>query len=459
MAVGGTTLSVDASGNYLGETAWSGSGGSLSTIASQPGYQQNLIIHSGNAVISANGRRAGPDVAMDADPNTGVAVYSSYGWNGWAQVGGTSAAAPQWAGLVAIADQGRALAGLGSLDGATQTLPALYQLSSSDFHDVTTGSNGGYQAGPGYDLVTGRGSPVANLVIRDLVAGTNSGSTQPPSIATAAHVVSQSPTTASLSVLGQDSAGESTLVYTWKAIGTVPGSVSFTANGNNAAKNTIVVFGAAGTYTLQVTGTDAGGLSVTSQVVVTINQVLTSLSVTPGSMTLAPGATQQFSALATDQFGNALTTQPRVAWSLPAGSAGSIATGSGLFTAGTATGTAIVQASAGGMTASVTVTVASSAVVFKDNLESGASNWSVTSGAGDYYLVNVNGNHRLLDFNNGSQVDRVVAGQSKLVQLQLSGHAEHRRHLHRQARPCWACGCRTTRTCISSATTWPCTNG
>src|SRR5262249_61506816 len=72
---------------------------------------------------------------------------------------------------VAIADQGRVLRGLGSLDGSSQTLPALYGLSSSDFHDVTGGRNG-YSASPGYDLVTGRGSPRANLVVRDLVGST-----------------------------------------------------------------------------------------------------------------------------------------------------------------------------------------------------------------------------------------------------------------------------------------------
>src|SRR5262249_27785088 len=74
-----------------------------------------------------------------------------------------SAGAPQWAALIAIADQGRALAGEGTLDGATQTLPTLYQLPSSDFHDITSGNNG-YSAGTGYDLVTGRGTPLANMV-------------------------------------------------------------------------------------------------------------------------------------------------------------------------------------------------------------------------------------------------------------------------------------------------------
>jgi hypothetical protein len=70
------------------------------------------------------------------------------------------------------------LQGEGTLNGATQTLPLLYSLPESDFHDITTGGNGTYNATTGYDLVTGRGSPVANLLV-DALAGYSSS--QPPS--------------------------------------------------------------------------------------------------------------------------------------------------------------------------------------------------------------------------------------------------------------------------------------
>ena len=86
-----------------------------------------------------------------------------------------------WAGLVAIANQGRALDGQSTLDGLTQTLPTLYNLPSSDFHDVTTGSNGTYSAATGYDLVTGLGTPIANLLVPAL-AGYSSNQPQPPSV-------------------------------------------------------------------------------------------------------------------------------------------------------------------------------------------------------------------------------------------------------------------------------------
>src|SRR5207253_7758592 len=109
-------------------------------------------------------RRASPDVAYVADPNTGVAVI----WNGNQYTfGGTSIGAPQWAGLVAIADQGRGT----PLDSAS-LLTALYSLPSTDFHDVTTGKAGSGRnantAAVGYDLVTGIGSPKANLLVPQL---------------------------------------------------------------------------------------------------------------------------------------------------------------------------------------------------------------------------------------------------------------------------------------------------
>ena len=162
LAVGGTTLHLSG-GGYGSETAWSGSGGGLSQYESEPSYQNG---------VQSTGSRSTPDVSFDANPSSGFAVYDSYGSSGWMVIGGTSAGAPQWAALVAIADQGLAQAGKGSLDGAQSRI---YQLSSADFHDITSGSNG-YSAGAGYDLVTGRGSPVANLVVGDLVGG---GATQP----------------------------------------------------------------------------------------------------------------------------------------------------------------------------------------------------------------------------------------------------------------------------------------
>src|SRR5262249_54483934 len=158
---------LDGSNNILSESGWNGSGGGVSSQEAQPSYQKGIVTQSSTF-------RATPDVSYDADPNTGFPVYITYGNSTatpWEQFGGTSDAAPQWAALIAIADQGRALAGLGSLDGRTQTLPQLYALPVADFHDIAAGSSAGsphLSATNGYDLVTGRGSPVANLVVAGL---------------------------------------------------------------------------------------------------------------------------------------------------------------------------------------------------------------------------------------------------------------------------------------------------
>jgi subtilase family serine protease len=136
--VGGTTLTVSG-GGYGGETAWSGSGGGVSTVFSAPSYQ-----------AGSGGKETVPDVAADADPSSGLTIYSGGRWGG---VGGTSLAAPLWASFATLYDQTTG----GDLGSANAQLYAAAG-SGSGFHDITSGNNGGFTAGPGYDEVTGNGS-------------------------------------------------------------------------------------------------------------------------------------------------------------------------------------------------------------------------------------------------------------------------------------------------------------
>jgi hypothetical protein len=179
LAVGGTTLSVGGSGQYLSEVAWRGSAGGQSRFVAEPGYQRS---------VASGGRRVTPDVAFDGDPNTGVEVYLTSphtGLGSWQVVGGTSLGAPAWAAILAIADQGRALQGKGSFDGPSQTLPTLYALAPSDFQSVAPDR-------PGRAAVMGLGSPkgpalIAGLVSSDInVPLTTSGASS--SAARAAHL-------------------------------------------------------------------------------------------------------------------------------------------------------------------------------------------------------------------------------------------------------------------------------
>ncbi len=172
LSVGGTTLSVDSYGNYQGETAWSGSSGGVSTVESWPSYQSSLPIPMSNSM------RGVPDVSYNADPNSGFSVYNSIpgeGGTGWQVVGGTSAGAPQWAALVAVINSATS-----KIMGSTinTLLYAAANPSTGKYHylfsDVTSGTNGTCdyycQAQPGYDYVTGLGSPeVGNLVAELMV--------------------------------------------------------------------------------------------------------------------------------------------------------------------------------------------------------------------------------------------------------------------------------------------------
>ncbi len=165
LSVGATTLYLGVASSYAGEVGWTDSTGGFSALEPAPAYQ----LSSQSASGLSYGLRTDPDVAAVGDPATGVSVYDSvryYGQSGWFSVGGTSAATPQWAGLIAVADQGLGLAGIGSLANAQA---ALYSLPSSAFHSVATGVNG-YSAKSGYNLVTGLGTPVATRVVAGLLA-------------------------------------------------------------------------------------------------------------------------------------------------------------------------------------------------------------------------------------------------------------------------------------------------
>jgi hypothetical protein len=178
-----------------------------------------------------------------------------------------------------------------------------------------------------------------------------------PTIATAASATPNPVTGTStvLSVLGADNDGEAGLTYSWATTGTPPAAVSFSVNGTNAAKTTTATFAKAGTYSFKVTVTDGSGFSTTSSVNVTVNQTLTSVDVTPATATLNTGTTRQFSAIAYDQFGLSMLTQPSFTWSIFSGG-GSISS-SGLYTAPATAGTATIRATVGSVSDTAVATI------------------------------------------------------------------------------------------------------
>jgi subtilase family serine protease len=185
VAVGGTHLSAALDGTYQGETVWNdefgASGGGYSVLFNKPFYQ----------LAAVRGKKRGvPDVAYNGDVNGGVLTAWSQGDP--SQVGeififgGTSAGSPQWAGLVALADQ-RAGFDLGFISQGLYGMQLIPSVRSASFHDVTSGNNSvslsdangnpvniaGYSAGIGWDATTGLGSPNGITFVDNLIRFTS----------------------------------------------------------------------------------------------------------------------------------------------------------------------------------------------------------------------------------------------------------------------------------------------
>jgi subtilase family serine protease len=153
LSVGGTSLTLNADNSDNGETGWGyidssgtfiGSGGGISQHEAEPAYQQG---------VQTLGTRTTPDAAAVADPATGAWIADTFNLpatNPYEVVSGTSLAAPVWAGLLALANQGRVAAGESTLNSSspTDTQQALYMLPQADYHSITSGYKG-YNANAG----------------------------------------------------------------------------------------------------------------------------------------------------------------------------------------------------------------------------------------------------------------------------------------------------------------------
>ena len=461
LSVGGTSLHLNSQGGFSSESGWSGSGGGISGYESQPSYQKGVVTQSTTY-------RTNPDVAYDADPNTGFSVYDSYGaktGTPWIQLGGTSAGAPQWAALIAIADQGRALAGKTALNGPTQTLPALYALSASDFHDATSGTSAGhprYSAAAGYDLVTGRGSPVANSIVSDLVGSSTTTSAATHFSITGTPSTDTAGLSFSITVTALDSSNNVVSGY----VGTVhftssDGAAKLPANYTFASANRggaifSVTSVTAGNQTITVS--DAANGSILGTVTILVSPAAASrlafgqqpTSTTPGGI-ISPAVTVQLF----DTYGNLATNDnsDQVSISIGLNPAGGTLSGTttATVTGGVATfgNLSINQPGTGytlttGISKSPTITPVSSVsfnvskVVAGTTIEGfeSSSTYYIVGGRyatdtistiakhdGNYGLANSNGNDWI--YRNDSAV-QVKQGDTISVWLQLAGSADGR---------------------------------
>ncbi len=348
ISVGGTTLTVTSTGTWKSESAWKTGGGGCSKYetaskaqAAFPSYDQSGA--------TCKGKRATPDVALDANPDTGVSIYDSvenhtFGTPGWVVVGGTSVATPIWAAHSAAAD-----------DHVNATF--VYG-PNIKLYDITSGSNG-HTCEKGYNLCDGLGS-------WNTTAGSVNGATSGSLSFTSTSVSMKAGTTVELSV---DLSKSQTSKVPVSLTSTSAGG-AFSATGGTTFSKTLTVTVAAGTTTASfsykdtvagsptLTASSSGWTQGSRSVTVSAGTPI-SIAVSPTTASLAEEATQTFTATGTDQYGN--TVPVDASWGTT-GTIGTVTAGPATtttLTAGTTAGSGTVTATYGSLSAHATVTVTS----------------------------------------------------------------------------------------------------
>jgi subtilase family serine protease len=347
--VGGTSLTTaTAGGAWKSEATWPGSGGGVSTVWPIPIWQQavNLTSAGGSSTM-----RNIPDVAMISDTqifliqNNGQAVC----------VGGTSAAAPLWAGFMALVNQQAAAQRNPSVGFLN---PSIYKIGAGtnrdkDLHDITAGSNKGFNAVPGNDLATGWGSPAGQTLIDDLTGLAAAPSFTMSISAPSVSVKAGASATATITINPQNGfSGTVGLAVTGLPSGVTASFSPTSTTSTSTLTLTASSSAASGTSTLTITGTSGsltGAAPLTLAVAATPEFGLTAAS---SSITVVQGSSSTSVITVTPR--NGFTGSVALAASgLPAGMTASFSPAS---TAGTSTLTLSAGSSAGLGTAAITIT-------------------------------------------------------------------------------------------------------
>ncbi|WP_051839186.1 putative Ig domain-containing protein [Streptomyces sp. NRRL F-5126] len=241
LAVGGTSLRRDSSARGWGESVWSGAGSGCSDYETQSSWQAD--------VNTGCRGEANSDVSAVADPQTGLAIYDTYGQSGWAQYGGTSLATPLITAMYALA----------GTPGA-QDDPASYPYAHTDqLNDVTSGSNGNCgsaicSARTGWDGPTGLGTPEG-------VGAFTPGGNQPPPTGDlkVTNPGAQTATAGTAITPLKNSVSGGTAPYTWSASG-LPGGLSIASSTGTVGGTPTT----AGTYRATLTAKDSKGKTGTA---------------------------------------------------------------------------------------------------------------------------------------------------------------------------------------------------
>jgi subtilase family serine protease len=349
--VGGTSLTTaGAGGPWQSETTWSSSGGGVSTTWAIPSYQRPATM---TAAGGSGTMRNIPDVALVAD--TQLFLICNNGQ--WMEVGGTSAAAPLWAGFLALANQQMATSRQPRVGFMNPLIYAIGAGSSydNDLHDITSGNDGGYSAMVGYDLATGWGSPSGQPLINSLAGSSTSPSF---SLSSSASTLSIPAGQSGLNVITVNPAQGFTGAVTLSVSGLPSGVTASFSPATALTSSTLTLAAsssaAAATATVTITGT-SGSLTSATRLALTITSTAAfSLSATPANVSVAPGGSVRstLSIAPRNGFKGAVTL---AASGLPAGVTASfgVASASG---ASTLTLTASSAAAAGASSVTITGT-------------------------------------------------------------------------------------------------------
>ncbi len=406
LSVGGTDLYLTSSGAIANETAWT------------PTTSGGVTWSGGGGVSVEFVGRKSPDVSYNA--GIGMAVLDTYGDGGWVSIGGTSAGSPQWAALVAIADEGRALGGLSTLNNS-QTAAALFAAPTADFRDITSGSTQFQTAGVGYDLATGLGSPVANKLIPYLAAygstGGTTGTTTAPTIPTNFTATAASTSQINLS---WSSVSGATSYSVYELVNGSAQLIGTAAAGASSYSATGLAFGTR--YSFEVSAVNSAGVATTGW--------MSATTLTPAVTVTAPSVTATASS----------PTAAQVSWSAVSGATGYLIyqwngsqavqvgnVGAGVFSAsipGQTSGTKYFYVTAYNGTSSAssgwvsvvipTAPVSGVAPVLTAKATSsttGTLSWTATTGATSYSVYYWNGSQSvLLGWVNGSTTAVSISG-------------------------------------------------
>ena len=290
VSVGGTDLiTASAAGPWKSETAWADSGGGISPdkIAIPAWQQLSGVINSSNK--GSTTLRNGPDVSANA--NFTFYTCADQTTCEANEYGGTSFAAPMWAGYIALVNQQLAANGDAPIGFINPTIYAqnITSAYAADFHDITSGTSGSYSAVTGYDLVTGWGSPNTGLINALAPTATSPTFTLSASPASVSVVQGNSGTSTITSTVVDGFSSAVALTASGQPTGaTVSFSpASITGSGTSTMTMAVASTVAAGTYTITVTGT-GGGITQTATVSLIVTAPVT------GAFTIAVSPTSGY---------------------------------------------------------------------------------------------------------------------------------------------------------------------